>query len=575
MPTRKLRAGSEHFTDTRSCGRCTGLCIAALAAIVMLLLLDKLLEKQTCMRTPSREHGGESQSAGFLRSDSGEAVARGAAADTVRALAAISGPSAAPDRRAVVVSPPEGWREIAQHPVGVLEGATVWHEGELWTLGGHPCDGERSFDDPTNVFVYNVSSNSWLPRPRLPLLHHIFSAAFSTPGRITVIGGLEALRGGVHRSNEYAYTLDTTAAARSSATWAWKRTQTLDRKHILLPRPDGIITCTPRLDAQTQLAYCIAGATSNFILYKKLLSRFFLSFDPVTLKVGLCERPPPLAQSNHATLLTVPEGGRVILLQGRDDLLDSPKNDAVFMYTVSSNSWTQLPPPPPFVLGFDTRIAWQHPTEPWALLFGGQDASTFATTALIIRVDFGRSEDDAVPPLTFSPFSAVPQTISAPAIIAIGGDDAPPPLRLAIIGGAPSVGVYCTRTAYEWLVQPDLPAARAAMDVVHSGSGEGTGGERGAAASRQPLTVVAAFYGHYVVTSALQRLLDSGVRGIHMGGGPGGENPGQRVNKAVIDLPDFGVVLQGKGAEALSAVVRTADGTLHTVSCPRDGACLF
>jgi hypothetical protein len=473
-------------------------------------------------------------------------------------------------RRALVVSPPAGWRTIAPHPVGVLEGAAVWHEGELWTLAGHPCTGARNFDT-TNVFAYNESSNAWLPRPRLPVLHHIFSAAFSTPGRITVIGGLEALTATTHRANEYVHTLDTTTAARTSALWAWERSQIRGKKNNATPRPDGIITCTPRLDAQTQLAYCIAGATSNFVAGKMQPSRHFLSFDPVRLKVGGCAAPPPAAQSNHATLLSAPGGGRVILLQGRDDLSDAPKSNAVFVYAISTDSWAHLSELPQIAQGFDTRVAWQHPTKPWALLFGGQDASSFTTTALVIRVDFGRTIGQDAPLLEFSPFSAVPYTVSGPVIVALGGDDAPTPLRLAVVGGAHFVGVYCVSTCHAWLVQPDLPAARAAMDVVHSGSGA----QPANSTLQRQLTVVAAFYGPYVVTSALQRLLDAGVLGIHMGGGPAGRDPHTRSNAAIVDLPDFGIVSQFKGAEALNAVVRSADGALRTVSCARDGACLF
>jgi hypothetical protein len=80
------------------------------------------------------------------------------------------------------------WVRVASHPVGVGESHGLWHQGEIWTIGGYPT----STTDIHNVHRFQPSHNRWLAGPPLPgyHVHHTFTSCFSVGHKIVSVGGL-------------------------------------------------------------------------------------------------------------------------------------------------------------------------------------------------------------------------------------------------------------------------------------------------------------------------------------------------------------------------------------------------
>lgn len=449
---------------------------------------------------------------------------------------------------------PDGWVALPRHPTGILEGSALVHEGEVWSIGGHPCVGKRSFKE-TNVFALREGGDAWQRRPRLPQLHHIFHAAFSSPGRISVISGLEAMEDGSHRKNTRVFELDTSPAARSLGDrWAWQVYETNETI-------GGMASCAPRLQPGAEPVYCVEGTTGNFMPRSSQHTTHLFAFYPLSRRLKSLAGVPEAAQSNHVALMRIP-GDRLLLMTGRNDKADEPMNEGLFAYSIALDTWSMIGPTPPMARGFDTRSVWQHPTEPWALLLGGQNADFFAITSAILRIDFGADTD-----LKWTAWSALPQALSGVSAVTLESNAITQSLRILVLGGAVGVGVHCVSDVYQWDGRPD-PSAALAVTAVRTDLSPNS----------RPLVVIAAFYGPYVVTKAVQALLDSGVRGLHMGrsaldprelGGTGA------LPSRMLTFHDLGVPAQGMGAFSLVVLCRDPSGALRTVACPHDGACLF
>jgi N-acetylneuraminic acid mutarotase len=86
-----------------------------------------------------------------------------------------------------------GWRRVASHPVGVSESHGLWHQGELWTIGGYPTSSAPAPSALTNVHRFQPALNRWVAGPSLPdraHVHHTFTSCYSIGHTIVSIGGL-------------------------------------------------------------------------------------------------------------------------------------------------------------------------------------------------------------------------------------------------------------------------------------------------------------------------------------------------------------------------------------------------
>ena len=178
-----------------------------------------------------------------------------------------------------------------------------------------------------------------------------------------------------------------------------------------------------------------------------------------------------------------------------------------------------------------------------------------------------------------------------------------------VIGGSMAVGPNCVADAWHWRVPATPPGYLASSSVlipyedesvgngehhsaadaaVHLEQNDAAEGEQqqqpqaynsSAVAKRANLRVVAAFYGPFLITDDIQRLLDAGVRVLHMGCCM------VPLPQELIILPELemGVLqrMKGRGKYPLNVVLleSPSDTSLpayvRTVSCTSQSACLL
>jgi hypothetical protein len=104
-----------------------------------------------------------------------------------------------------VGSPTTEYTRLATLPSGNMEGAGVWHNGELWTMGGFPCNDwylakdttvhvwDAASNVGTGVWRYNPVTDVWAPGPPMEFyVHHSLFTATSLGNRIVYFGGVRA-----------------------------------------------------------------------------------------------------------------------------------------------------------------------------------------------------------------------------------------------------------------------------------------------------------------------------------------------------------------------------------------------
>jgi hypothetical protein len=350
--------------------------------------------------------------------------------------------------------------------------------------------------------------------------------------------------------------------------WRWR--------HVAPPpgfNASGVTTCSP-LDETAGDAFCLLGTLGGFGLEDEY--RYY-RFRPATLEFEALPLPPPRAQVNHVNLFMDRVRRRVIAMPGRTDSDDYNMTTGVYTYDIAAREWAHSGDVPPSVVTAEARGTWQHPTENWGLLLGGQDGHDYTTTAVIYRVNFTAPDEvtwDALSQLPSPTFShVVVDALELPP----GAPPAPPGrLQLYVVGGAaaPGIGGYGSGDVFLWDVpsEPDAALQSSALLLPRPQPKlEGTGA---AAVGLRPgqLRVLSALYGPHDVRAPVQALLDAGVRVVHMGGGAPFAD--------ILVLPDS-LAVPGRERGRFSLAVTLLETPLRgsayirVVACATTGACRF
>jgi hypothetical protein len=328
----------------------------------------------------------------------------------------------------------------------------------------------------------------------------------------------------------------------------------------------GVITCSP-VDATTGDTYCLIGSLGGFGVHDEY--RHY-RFHPATLEFEALPLPPAAAVVNHVNLFLDRARRRVVALPAREDSVQYRVSTGQYAYDIATRTWSTLNDIPSFVDVGEARGMWQHPTENWGVVTGGQDTHDYTSSSLVYRIDFTAVN------VTWEPLALLPNAGFSHVVL---DADAVPPgfpagdgqLRLYVVAGAVAPGVesYGSGDTYVGTVpqEPD-PALRSSSLLIprQQPPGGGTGLRPG------QLRVVSAFYGPHNVRDQVQALLDGGMRVVHMGGGvPFPDN---------FVLPDsLAVPGQARGKFGMTATLLETplEGTPYTrhVSCASTGACRF
>lgn len=350
--------------------------------------------------------------------------------------------------------------------------------------------------------------------------------------------------------------------------WRWR--------HVAPPpgfNTSGVATCSP-LDEASGDAYCLIGSLGGFGVEDEY--RHY-RFRPASLELEALPLPPPVARVNHVTLFLDRPRRRVIAMPGRSDSDDYNMTSGVYAYDIRKREWGHMGDVPPTVVAAEARGTWQHPTQNWGLLLGGQDGHDYTSTAVIYRVDFSSGTHVA-----WEAFSQLPSPTFSHVVLdaAAVPPGAPPPpqgrLQLYVVGGAaaPGIGGYSSGDVFLWTLPagPDAALQSSAMLLprLHRAQ-EGTGG---AAVGLRPgqLRVLSALYGPHDVRAPVQALIDAGVRVVHMGGGA----PFADIT-VLPELPSLAVPGRERGRFSLGVTLLETplqgSAYVRVVACATTGAC--
>jgi hypothetical protein len=324
----------------------------------------------------------------------------------------------------------------------------------------------------------------------------------------------------------------------------------------------GVITCSP-LDATTGDAYCMIGSLGGFSVWDEY--RFY-RFRPATLEFEALPLPPVAAQVNHVNLFLDRARRRVVALPARADNVLFLVSTGQYAYDIAGRAWSELNPIPPEIVIGESRGVWQHPTEDWGVVMGGQDTHDYSVSAVIYRINVTAVN------VTWEPFSQLPSAGFSQVVLSA---EAVPPgfvrddgrLRVYVIGGAVAPGVesYGNGDVFLWTLpeEPDLALQSSSLLLP---PGNGTGLRPG------QLRVVSAFYGPHDVREPMQALLDAGVRVMHMGGGV--PYPDNFVLSDTLAVPDQS---RGKFGMAVTLLETPLEGNpyIRYMACANTGACKF